>query len=98
MFPSWNWCLLVNSDISNLDVAQLKSDVSKLNVPNSLIVFPSYISNLIFRNLQKAPAELGFGGFKQSGIGKENGTEFISQFTRLKCKFYMNDDSKILEF
>lgn len=45
-----------------------------------------------------APAELGFGGFKQSGIGKENGTEFISQFTRLKCKFYMNDDSKILEF
>ena len=47
---------------------------------------------------RKAPAELGFGGFKQSGIGKENGTEFISQFTRLKCKFYMNDDSKILEF
>ena len=56
----------------------------------------------VFKNVSKspgkAPAELGFGGFKQSGIGKENGTEFISQFTRLKCKFYMNDDSKILEF
>ena len=29
-----------------------------------------------------SPAELGFGGFNESGIGKENGTEFVHQFTQ----------------
>ena len=63
-----------------------------------IVAIPTWRLLDIFYILAKAPAELGFGGFKQSGIGKENGTEFITQFTRLKCKFYMNDDSKILEF
>lgn len=45
-----------------------------------------------------APAELGFGGLKQSGIGKENGTEYIGQFTRLKTVFYPTLDNRKMEF
>jgi len=45
-----------------------------------------------------APPELGFGGLKHSGIGKENGTEYISQFTRLKTAFWPKENNRTLEF
>jgi len=45
-----------------------------------------------------APAELGFGGLKYSGIGKENGTEYITQFTRLKTVFHPKLSHRKLEF
>ena len=45
-----------------------------------------------------APPELGFGGLKHSGIGKENGTEYITQFTRLKTVFLPKENNRTLEF
>ncbi|KJE88932.1 betaine aldehyde dehydrogenase [Capsaspora owczarzaki ATCC 30864] len=42
-------------------------------------------------NYNLAPVEVPFGGFKESGIGKENGTESIENFTQLKM-VYMEMD------
>lgn len=42
-------------------------------------------------NYNLAPVELPFGGFKQSGIGKENGTEAVEHFTQLKMVYIEMD-------
>ncbi|CAK8673626.1 unnamed protein product [Clavelina lepadiformis] len=43
--------------------------------------------NCFINNFNVYPVELPFGGYKKSGIGKENGTQTIEYFTQLKSVY-----------
>lgn len=75
-------------DLANDTNYGLANGVWTKNIDKALSVARSLRSGLVFVNtyLETAP-QLPFGGYKQSGLGRENGMDGLLEFTEVKSTF-----------